>query len=70
MLYTFQGVYVVGNVSEGVRDGESTITEAGWDSGDGVEMGDCVGVLQDMCDKVAVVVVVIDVAVSVVCANR
>ena len=33
-------------------------------------MGDCVGVLQDMCDKVAVVVVVIDVAVSVVCANR
>ena len=51
----------VGKAGEDVRDGESTITEGGWDSGKGVEMGECVGMLQDMCDKVVVVVVVIDV---------
>ena len=56
----------VGNVGEGVRDGEST--EAGWNSGEDVDMGECVGVIQGMGDEVAVLAVVIHAAVWVVFA--
>ena len=41
----------VDNAGEGVRDGEST--EGGWNLGEGVDIGECVGVFQGMGNEFA-----------------
>ena len=42
----------VDNAGEGVRDAEST--EGGWNLGEGVDIGECVGVFQGMGNEFAV----------------